>query len=1227
MSKSDQNRERRELFEVIELLAGLTPQQRALLEAELSEGSSGDSAPMYGLSWRVCSIPEPFDSVKRSWLILGGAEGLAQAVQAQLQQRGDVASIVRSGGSLLTPSDESWTARLSDPSHIAALVQRIGKCDGIINLVALTMPDAEVSAGRLTSQAQPALSSLVACVQGLELAGVENIHRLLVVTRQAQRLGEQPSIAITQSSLWGLQRVIALEHINQSPSLLDLDAFATNTESATAIVDESQREGRPEESALRDGVRYVHRLEALGELNQSSLTLDPHASYLITGGAGGLGQTVARQLAALGARHLLLMGRRESVPAVHQLKAELAANGVHVRYAASDVSDLGRLQQLLASIPSEQPLRGIVHAAGVRMDAMVRSISREQFLPVLAPKMDGAWNLHIATKHACLDFFVLFSSIAALGNAGQANYAAANAFLDAFAHRRRLEGLCATSINWPGWADAGMTARMKADERARFRRQGVRFIGHDEGAQLLSQAIANDLTQVVVLPIDWPAFLRSFPRDTEPATYVDLVTSRRSSPDAGRAQQIAPPESVNRDHVAAVVAAEVRECLGLEPDAPIDPRRPLMDLGLSSLLANTLRFRLAERLTLDRTLLPATLVYNNPTVDALSEHLTDLLAPPSTTALASLGERGAAPNRDCEIAVVGMACRFPGRATSPEALWQMLRDGVDAISDPPTGRGSVSDQHSAGGFVSTVGSFDPTPFQISPREAGSMDPQHQLLLETAWEALERAGRSPQKLEGTRTGVFVSVYNPEFFHLRSRHPGQFDAYTAAGMAQSSAAGRISSAFGLQGPSTVVDAACSSSLVAVHLACASLRQRECDLAVVGAASALLSTEMTEALKVLGIVAPDGRCKTFDAGANGYGRAEGSGVIVLERAEPAGRGSVPILATIAGTAVNHDGRSASFVAPNGRAQAEVIRAALENAELTPLDVGYVEAMGTGSLMGDAIELGAFGEALGPGREERLIVGASKANVGHTEAPSGLLGIIKVIMSMHHDEIPPQIRMGEVNPDISLGGAMARIETQRAPWPRLTRASRVAGVHSFGLSGTNAHVIVAKPAPNKERAVATTAPGLFVLSAASDAALRRFAARYAVYIREHPSIPLSRICAMAMSRAVFPIRLAAVATDRGALAGDLASFGAGRHPTTILSGSISGREAGWSTVSCFRARANRSTRSSSPTYEQTPSSKLCGNASRMHAEPSPRAPRSHSFLGKSWPNASRRAVSSRLA
>ncbi|WP_033260770.1 type I polyketide synthase [Amycolatopsis vancoresmycina] len=583
-----------------------------------------------------------------------------------------------------------------------------------------------------------------------------------------------------------------------------------------------------------------------------------------------------------------------------------------------------------------------------------------------------------------------------------------------------------------------------------------------------------------------------------------------------------------------------------------EPHHPLGDYGLSSRqavgIAADLEARLGRRL-------PATLLWESPTIDHLVRSLTGTEEPDAP--------RSTDRRRTDPVAVVGLGCRFPG-ADGPGEFWELLRDGRDAVRSAPPGRWDAGAAPVLGGFLDDVAGFDAGHFGITPREAATMDPQQRMLLEVTWAALEHAGIAPASLRGSRTGVFTGIATHDYGHL-TMTGGEPDLWTATGAAGSIAANRLSYVYDLRGPSMAVDTACSSSLVAVHHAVRALRDGDADLALAAGVNLMLLPGPTAAFAAAGLLAGDGRCKTFSAAADGIARAEGCGVVVLKRLADAEYDGDRVLAVIRASAVNSDGRSNGLAAPNPLAQQAMLREAYRGFD--PSTVDYVEAHGTGTLLGDPIEARALGAVLGAGRaaDTPLLIGSVKTNIAHAEAAAGIAGLIKVVLAMQHGALPPQLHFAAPNPHIAFGELGVEVVTEATPWPRHSGRA-VAGVSAFGFGGTNAHVVLEEPATGEtppaqaERTARTGEPPragvrITVLSARTRDRLTERAAQLSTWLdspagRRSPFADVTHT--LHRRDNADPHRAALVAADHGELAALLRAVAAGHDP--LPAGALTG-------------------------------------------------------------------------
>jgi acyl transferase domain-containing protein/NADPH:quinone reductase-like Zn-dependent oxidoreductase/acyl carrier protein/SAM-dependent methyltransferase len=952
---------------------------------------------------------------------------------------------------------------------------------------------------------------LVESLRALSALAAAPLARLWAVTQGAHAvLAEDGPPNPAMTALWGLGRVLAL----REPTLWGglIDRADDGAQGAVALAGALAAAMDEDQVALRGGRIFAARLKPVAAPTSAPVVIRSDRTYLVTGGLGGLGRALARQLVQAGARHVVLTGR-----GAHDAPVDLTVDGVDLRYHQADVGDLVAMERLAARLAREcPPVAGIFHAAGVKDGG---------FAATMAPKLAGAENLARIGAAWPLEIFALFGSAAAVwGDRDLDAYAAANAALDGFAHAARRRGLPVVAVDWARFDVRGMLDDAGA---VTFDRLGLRPISFDRAFAGLLGLAASGRAQTVAAAVDWPAFRAIYESRRAAPLLRGLTPSITDAPPS------ILPAAVTRADAGSKLRALVAAIIGLDDPAALATDRGFFALGLDSFGVVELR-RGVEREFGVR--LPASAFFDAASVDALAT----LLAPDASSSIAA---PAAAPVQSDEkaLAIVGVGLRLPGGVQDLAGLTRALLDGFDAVGPPPLARRpDLGDWEALGsaGYLERVDGFDADFFAISPREAAQIDPQHRLLLTTAWEALENAGWSPPTLSGGRVGVFVGITGMEYAEL-ARSVGRRDAHAVGGQFLNAAAGRVAHALGLRGPALAVDTACSSSAMAIHLAARAVLADECDAALAGGVNLILTAETTAVLRAARMLAADGRCKTFDAAADGYVRAEGCGLVVLKRLDRALADGDRVLAILRGSATNHDGASSGFTVPSGAAQQAVIRAALDAAGVGPEAIGYVEAHGTGTSLGDPIEMHALDAVFGVSAAARggpLLVGSIKTNIGHAEAAAGVAGLLKLIAGLNAGRLPGHLHLNRLNPHIQL--AAGRVEVARAAvaWP-VVAGRRLAGLSAFGASGANVHLVVEGPPTTLPNQPPAAGPQVLALSA------RRAEDLEPLALSALAAPDFAAACREATrSRGDLPWRLALTAGDAGEARRGLASAPRGR-------------------------------------------------------------------------------------
>jgi len=1153
--------------------------------------SEGD-ATLYDTEWVAVPAPD-VKVVCKNVGVLADVAGIGQALAKTLRDQGVKVTVIEKAG-VNCLDVEAVKKTLSNYDAAFDFVVDLWSTDLVVRdaLTAdLVRSEIEFACGHLLALGNALLSKCKLCV----------------VTRGAADVDEKEAVNYLQSPVSAFARSLSLEKPDVWHGMVDVDVAASPASAAEHILAELQRTDNEDQVAYRNGARFALRVvPSTDELPSVNVSFASEDVFVVTGGFGGVLQEVIRWMVSNGAKKFVVTTRRPlppreswaSLPDDDKFKKsvrfveEIEQAGAMITVAAIDVCDFNAVQTLFAGL---EGVAGIIHGAGAITAAPIADLSQDAMTGVLRPKTEGTWNLHVATEKNALElkFFILFSSISAVwGSNNLSHYGAANAFLDGMASYRRAKGKVATSVQWGLLESGGMTS---AESEKFSRAMGLSPLPVTDICSTLNGAMSQPgRARKLAVAVEWAKFKALYEMKGAKPLLLNVGTSSSFSSAAGGSTRpfskdlltkFSGAETAARPSlVLEWVVGVAADCLGFEGD--ISQKRGLFEIGFDSLGVQEFTQALEADIGVP---LSNTLAFDYPNLSSISSHIVDDVLADALEQFAVVGAASiasavvvAAPSElvlkpapsaavrseliNEPIAVIGIGTRFPGGSSSPEGFWNMLKEGRDCISVGPVGRWNVDDYFDPdqeasgktyskwGGFVEDVNMFDPKFFNMSVREAQSMDPQQRLLMETSWEALEDAGIRPADIHGTKAGVFIGIGTVDYSRLMGV-PGHFeemDAYFGTGNSHSVASGRLSYFLGLQGPSVAVDTACSSTLVSTHLACQSLRLGECNLALAGGVNLMLAPEIMVNLCKAHMLSPTGRCHTFDASADGYVRGEGAGIIVLKPLSNAVDDKDMVYATIRGSAINHDGASSGLTVPNGPSQQTVIRNALASAQVQPEDVGYIEAHGTGTSLGDPIEINSLNSVF-KGRKQPLHIGTVKTNVGHLESAAGIVGLIKTILAVKHGQIPSNNNFESINPLISFKPANIVVPNQLTKWPAGFK-SRIAGVSSFGFSGTNAHIVVEEAPKAAQSFVAKPKDwNMFVLSANSHDSLREYAGKVAGSIQANQGSKLSDICYTAFHRRTdFPVKLAVPVNSKDALEKELRQFSEKKRSSLLQSGVV---------------------------------------------------------------------------
>ncbi len=1108
----------------------------------------------YHSVWEKYELPDdaPGSILQGTVLVFDRDSHLADAIGKRLAE-GSQIILVRQGEGYRHPEDHTYEIDPTNPDDYRELVRSLSNKGQLPQKVVHFWsqdrfePDADVLKEQLAAGLYSVFYLTQAIIKHKSDNGLKFSTEILYLYEGSPD-DPQPQYA----ALSGFLKSLMSEDAGFLCKTLEADNILS--ESADLLSDAVIREFSADTHGQADirysgGECFVRKLREFDPEKEAvvEVPLKKNGVYLITGGMGGLGLIFAEYLAREYQAKLILTGRSDLTPEKEARLRSLEISGAEAIYLKADIADQEDADRVIRQSRKKfNGISGIIHCAGISKRGFIREISGEDIRQVLLPKVNGTVFLDESARDEQLDFFVLFSSISVeTASLGLSGYAFANSFMDHFAEKR--EKLRADNrrkgktlfINWPLWKDGGMQPSMQA-RKILFQTLGMTLLETESGLDAFVRGLTFPQTGFLFVE-----------GDPEKIRYA--LEMRQSHP---RQETAYPGQLTEKDrdallnNISSDLIKTVSEILRTDKN-DIDLDEPLNEYGFDSISLTEFAGRINERYSLGIKAVPLTpaVFFEYPSVSSLALHLledytqdmadcytdagiqirtretgTDL--PPRSVNEAHKFARPDSPGQDdlYPIAIIGISGIMP-QSEDIDTFWQHLENGDNLITEIPKDRWDWEAYHGDphteenktnvkwGGFMKQVDTFDAPFFKISRREAQLMDPQQRIFLETAWKCVEDAGYSPSDLSGTKTGLFVGMANSGYRELMMARGVPIEPHTSVGTAASVVANRISYLLNLHGPSEPVDTACSSSLVALHRAVTAILNRECDTAIAGGINLLLTPTAFISLRKAGMLSPDGRCRTFDKLADGFVRGEGAGALLLKPLDKAVADRDHIYCVIRGTAVNHGGRANSLTAPNTAAQAELLVTAYKNADVDPATVGYIEAHGTGTELGDPVEADALKKAFAELYRRRnrpapkvphCGLGSVKTNIGHLEAAAGIAGVIKTILSMKHGKLPRTLHFEEINPYIQLEGTPFYIVDKTTPWENLKDEHgkplpRRAGVSSFGFGGSNAHIIIEEFASPDESEIAFSGePHIFVLSAKDDERLRVYANNMADFLKK---------------------------------------------------------------------------------------------------------------------------------